>query len=123
MKYFFRKPKYPIIINIDGNLICGKTSTTLSRRLEKFDYMHKKTYPAIDGTGEGWCFYPDRWLLSPVTMKRNWTKQEIITLYNERKNKQPDDEPYSSRSLSNKPKERIINEIVELLNKRRVRRK
>jgi len=44
--------------------------------------MKEKTYNALDSTGEGWSFYPDRWVLSPLCSKKRWTKLEIIKLYN-----------------------------------------
>ena len=115
--YIFRKPKFPVIVNIDGILICGKSSITLSRRLAKINFQDEKTFYAIDSTCEGWSFYPNRWLLSPLTTKKRWTKIELINLFNNRKNKNSEEQEYSKKSLSSKRLDLIFMEIFSLLNK------
>jgi hypothetical protein len=116
-RYFFRKPKFPVFVSIEGNLICGKSAITLARRLSKIENLHNNTYKAIDSSGEGWSFHPQQWLISPLTLKKRWTKLELIRLFNERGNKKSEDPLYSEKSLSAKRLERIINDIFELLNK------
>lgn len=115
IQYFFRKPVYPVIIDIKGNLICGFSASTLARHLSKLSDLEDQTYRAIDSTGEGWSFYPAHWILTPLTIKKRWTKLEIIRLYNDRKNKNPGDCQYSEKSLSAKRLDKIIFEIAELL--------
>lgn len=117
IRYFFRKPKFPVFISFEGNLVCGKSAITLARRLSKIENLHENTYKAFDSTGEGWSFHPEQWLLSPLTVKKRWTKLELIRLFNERKNKNSEDPLYSEKSLSTKRMDRIINEIFALLNK------
>ena len=74
VQYLFRKPTYPVIIDINGNLICGFSASTLARRLSKLSGLEDQTYQAIDSTGEGWSFYPSHWILTPLTFKKRWTK-------------------------------------------------
>ena len=117
IQYLFRKPKYPVIVDIDGNLVCGKSASTLARRLSKTLNLQEKTYNTIDSAGEGWAFYPRQWLLSPLTLKKRWTKLEIVKLYNERKNIKSEEKTYSEKSLSSKRLDSILSDIFELLNK------
>ncbi len=117
LQYFFRKPRFPVLVSIEGDLICGKSPNTLSRRLLKSEYVREKSYNAIDIKGEGWGFYPEHWLITPLSLKKRWTKLEIIKLYNSRKNKKNEDIIYSEKSLSTKRLDRIIADIVEILNK------
>ena len=117
VRHFFRKPVYPVIIDIKGTLICGFSASTLARRLSKLSDLEDQAYRAIDSTGEGWSFYSVHWILTPLTLKKRWTKLEIIRLFNDRKNKNPGNCQYSEKSLSSKRLVKIIYEIVELLDK------
>ena len=117
VQFLFRKPKYPVIVDIDGVVVCGRSAITLAKRLSKLINLQEKSYDAIDSTGEGWSFYFDKWVLSPLCLKKRWTKLEIIRLYNNRKNKTSDHVTYSEKSLSSKRLDMIFNDIFELLNK------
>jgi len=117
INHFFRKPKYPVIINVDGILVCGKSAITLSRRLSEIKSMKSDSYHAIDSSVEGWAFIPEHWVISPMTLKKRWTKLEIINLFNERKNKNSEDPLYSEKSLSSKRLEKVFKDIFDLLNK------
>ncbi|MBN1364840.1 MAG: hypothetical protein JW976_08550 [Syntrophaceae bacterium] len=117
VQFLFRKPKYPVIVNIDGVLTCGRSAITLANRLSKLINLQEGSYDAIDSTGEGWSFYSDKWILSPLCIKKRWTKLEIIWLYNNRKNKASNHVTYSEKSLSSKRLDRVFNDIFELLNK------
>jgi hypothetical protein len=117
VQFLFRKPKYPVIVDIDGDVICGRSAIALAKRLSKLISLQEKSYDAIDSTGEGWSFYSDKWVLSPLCIKKRWTKLEIIRLYNNRKNKTSDHINYSEKSLSSKRLDMVFNDIFELLNK------
>ena len=114
---FLRKPKYPVIIDVDGVVVCGRSAITLARRLSKVSNLKETSYYALDSTGERWSFYPEKWVLSPFCGKKKWSKLEIIRLYNNRKNKTSDKNLYSEKSLSAKRFDRIFNEIFELIDK------
>lgn len=117
VQFLFRKPKYPVIVDIDGVVVCGRSAITLAKRLSKLIHLQEKSYDAIDSTGEGWSFYSDKWILSPLCIKKRWTKLDIIRLYNNRKNKTTDHDMYSEKSLSSKRLDRIFIDIFDLLNK------
>ncbi len=113
---FLRKPKYPVIIDLDGVVICARSAITLAKRLATSSNLKEKRYYAFDSTGAGWSFQSEQWALSPFCEKRRWTKLEIIRLFNNRKNKASDEKVYSEKSLSAKRFDRIFGDIFELLN-------
>jgi hypothetical protein len=54
-------------------------------------------------------------MISPLTIKKRWTKLEIIKLFNERENVEVGEgKKYSEKSLSAKCLEKIISDLVEL---------
>jgi len=115
LTYIFRKPKFPIVCNFDGVLVAAKSEITFTRQLDKIKIDIDKSYPLISISGEGWMFLPQHMAVSPLTAKKKWTKKEIITLYNSRKNPTSDGNQYSDKSLSAKRFEKIFTDIVELL--------
>jgi hypothetical protein len=117
VQFLFRKPKYPVIVDIDGVVVCGRSAITLAKRLSRLINLQEKSYDAIDSTGEGWSFHSDKWILSPLCITKRWSKGEIIRLYNNRINKISNHDVYSEKSLSSKRLDRVFNEIFELLNK------
>jgi hypothetical protein len=90
---------------------------SLLKRLSDIDLPTKTNYPVIDSTGEGWGLYlfPSEAVLSPMAVKKRWSKREVIHLYNQRKNVSENESPYSEKSLSSKRIDRIIREIADLL--------
>ena len=112
--YFFRKPRFPIICNIDGNVIAAKSEKAFVKYISDYIYPVDSFYPIIDVSGEGWTFNPEHMLISPITMKKRWTKKEIITMFNDRKNNSSN-LTYSVKSISAKRFDRIFQKIVELL--------
>ena len=114
LKYFVRKPIYPIICNIDGYVIGAKSEKTFLKQLAETNVEIEKTYSLIDSSGEGWVFLPDLMTISPLTLKKKWFKKEVIDLFNNRINTS-EKIMYSTKSLSSKRFDRIFKEIVELL--------
>lgn len=116
VKYILRKPKFPIIINLDGHVIAA-TPQSLPKQLSQFELGVDGSYDVIDQSGEGFGLYVSGDLLgvSPLVMKKTWTKLELIRLYNGRKNKTADEPAYSEKSLSAKKVQRIISDIAALL--------
>ena len=117
LSHQFRRPQYPVLIDLDGRLVAAKSPKALLRQLSDLDLPVKSNYPAIDGAGEGWGLYlfPGEAVLSPMAVKKRWSKREVIHLYNQRQNASQNDLPYSEKSLSSKRVDRIIREIAELL--------
>jgi hypothetical protein len=102
---------------LDGRLFAAKSAMALAKELAELHLRAEIHYPAIDATGEGWGLYvfAKVTVLSPMVMKKRWTKREVIQRYNSRQNRGEDDSPYPEKSLSSKRLDRIIREIAELL--------
>ncbi|KAA1258023.1 hypothetical protein LF1_05140 [Rubripirellula obstinata] len=115
--HFFRKPKYPVIVDIEGVLVAAKSVRPLCTKLLRLDLVEKQSYDAIDKTGESWTLVVMRGnaVLSPINFKKQPTKLELIRWFNNRKNKTADEVEYSEKSLSSKKRDRIIAEIADRL--------
>ncbi len=113
IRHLFRRPVYPLLVDVDGHLIAARSEGMLAQQLSCLD-LTKSNYDVIDSTSEGWTLDVRQMAISPLTFKNRWTKLEVIRLYNERQNKKEDEEPYPTRSLSSKRFDRILSDIVEL---------
>ena len=115
LQYVFRKPTFPMLANIEGYFIGAKTPKELSIKLTKTQLDRDKSYDMVDFTGEGWSLYASIMVISPLTLKKRWTKREIIKLFNERENIElAEGKKYSEKSLSAKRLGMIISDLVEL---------
>lgn len=113
---FNRKPVFPVISDLHGHLVSARTEKELERHARRWKGNTGKTCSLIDFTGRDWLFSPDFPALSPMSMKhRRWTKKEIIELFNSSSLAQKAEMSYSTKSLSVKRLDRIINDIVELI--------
>ncbi|RNC67349.1 MAG: hypothetical protein ED859_15115 [Desulfuromonadales bacterium] len=111
----FREPKYPVICDIDGFVIAAKSEKSFVKQLSEVTIVAEKSYNLVDSTGEGWIFLPKHMSVSPLTFKKQWSKKEIIAVFNGRKNQSSEDVRYSEKSLSSKRFDRIFGELVDLL--------
>jgi hypothetical protein len=114
ISFFLRKPKFPIICNIDGYVVAAKSIRQFGNELSKLKFPADTPFPVIDIAGEGWAFYPEFKAISPLTTKKRWIKKEVIVIFNNRKNNSSNI-LYSEKSLSAKRFDRIFQDIVELL--------
>ena len=110
----FRRPVFPIIIEIDGIVVSSRSAQGLEKKLSGILLDQGRRYQAVDSAGATWDLYMDHMMLSPLTLRKRPTKKELIALVNGRTNKQPDEVPYPERSLSAKTFERIFEELVSI---------
>ena len=111
MKLFFRKVKYPILIESDSSIFGAWNDEELESITSKEQFKKKRQYELLDCTGEAWSYHPEMDIISPLNFKKRWTKKEIINFYN--KFAEPGKE-YVGKSLSAKRLSKIIEEIAEL---------
>lgn len=111
MKYAFREPSFPLLVETDSCLIGAKSLKDLENKIESSDFQSKSSYHVIDSKGEGWSYYHDMDLISPLTVKKRWFKKEIIDLHNSFI--EDDEKQFIGKSLSSKTLSILINEIVE----------
>jgi hypothetical protein len=70
----------------------------------------------VDMTGEGWALHTEWMAVSPLTIKKRWTKFEIIQLFNRSPNARRMEEAYLETRLSNRPVSRVVTDIAALIN-------
>lgn len=115
LQYIFRQPRFPMIGSIEGYFIAAKTAKDFIEQLQRVPFQKKGLYNIADRNGEGWRFSVEHMTISPLTLKKRWTKKEIIALFNQRKNKDVgQQELYSEKSISNKRLDRIVADLVRL---------
>ncbi|MEW6668364.1 MAG: hypothetical protein AB1512_24390 [Thermodesulfobacteriota bacterium] len=114
MQFLFRKPRFPIIIDTGKGLAGVRSWAECERLFDMTAFSDNEPKPVIDVTAEGFALNPDMMVISPLTGKKQWTKGEIIELYN-RCVKKPEARAYELRSLGNKRVEVVVSEIVDLL--------
>jgi len=114
VSFLFRKPKFPIICDIDGYVIAAKSISGFEQQLSAYNIYKGGRYPIIDITGEGWSFYPEHMVISPLTMKKKWFKKDVIAIFNNRKNNSSN-VIYTEKSISAKRYDKLFQDIVLLL--------
>ena len=116
--YFFRKPIFLLICNINSNFLVAKSKSELIHKISRFELDSEGKYDIIDSTSEGWKFDCHLKVISsfifPLSNKR-WSKRRIVELYNTSHNA---DIKYSEKSISNKRYEKIFMDLVELVSKK-----
>lgn len=114
IRFWPRKPRFPVIIDIGRELLGAKTGAECSKKLSKVDWLEEDDpSPVIDSSAEGFAFYSRLMVITPLTVKKRWTKAEIVALYNTKRSAALPE--YPGRSLNNKPIHRLVCEIAELL--------
>jgi hypothetical protein len=112
LRYLFRKPLFPIICNIDNYVFSARTEHDFLKKITTLKFDQKLQYDVIDFNIEGWSFVPDLMVISPLTIKKNWTKKEINDLVNNRNNKN-NKKPYILKLY--KQLNVIFSELVEYI--------
>jgi len=112
--YVFRRPIFPIIIDIDSHVIAARSKQGLQKKLSGITLAPGLICEGVDSTGEAWDLYADSMMLSPLTLRKRSTKLELIKLVNGRKNRRQDEMPYSEKSLSAKTFERVFDDLVNV---------
>ena len=115
INYIFRKPKFPVIYENNGNLIGGKTEKVFVNKIENQTIPSKSPHDVIDATGEVWFLSTDPLVMAPLSFKNKCSKKRLIEIYNNSRNSKENNTKYSEKSLSNKKFKKIIEDIVELL--------
>lgn len=114
IRFWPRKPRFPVIIDTGTELVGARTGAECSKLIARAGVSENEASTSvIDATAEGFSLYPRLMVISALTTKKRWTKSEIINLYNSRRKPWAPEYPFSS--IGNKPVARVVGEIVELL--------
>ena len=111
IRYFFRMPRFPLLLDTGIELIALHSADECEARLPPLA-LTGQPRPVIDAHAEGFAFYPDLETITPLTLKKDWTKAEIIALYDARKRP---DAPTYTRSLPNRKLVDVVSDIVALV--------
>jgi hypothetical protein len=115
LRYVFRRPRFPIICNIDGVLVAGGNLQQFERRIGRVELPVGRTFGIVDASGEGWSLHPDLSVISPLTLDKHWTKAQVIEMFDTSWNAQGSGLRYPQRSLSNRRLEAVIRDVAELV--------
>jgi hypothetical protein len=115
IRFFFRRPKFPVICDVKGVLVGAETARKLYDQLNSIELSAGEQIPLIDATAEGWVVDIEHMIVSPLTFKKHWTKKEVIELFNKSKTAREAGLEYPLSSLSSKRFDRILGEIVSLI--------
>jgi hypothetical protein len=111
IKYSWRMPRFPLLLDTGIELIALHSADECEARLPPLALTgHPR--PVIDAQAEGFAFYPELETITPLTLKKDWTKAEIIALYDARK---LSDAPAYTRSLPNRKLTDVVSDIVALV--------
>jgi hypothetical protein len=117
IRYLFRKPKFPLICDVHGLLIGAETPGEFVKQVGAGNMPLGKYLPIVDATGEGWAFHTTYMVISPLTIKKRWTKKEVIDMFNRSITARQVGLEYAAKSLSSKRLDQIIKEIAALIKK------
>ena len=117
-QHHYRAPQYPVIFALGGSVFSAGSRRQFEVVVEKEldDSEAYKTGAVIDSAWEGFGYYPEPDVISPLCIKKDWTKKELVNVVNMRANRQSDRDEYPSRSLERITKQRLFKELLECLN-------
>ena len=113
--YAFRKPRFPLICDFDGDLFAAESPATLQRRLAGLDLTNERKVRLVDARGEGWMLLPNEMIVAPRFATRRWRKIEIIRLFNGSRNATETGQRYPEHVIANKRLDAIVREIAAIL--------
>jgi len=115
IRCLFRKPKFPVICDVQGVLIGARTPGQFVEQASAVALPAGEELSLVDARGEGWVLHTDLMVVSPLTLKKRWTKKEIVAMFNNSDTARQLGKQYSTRSLSSKRLDRIVAEIAALI--------
>jgi hypothetical protein len=118
MKFFFRRPVFPILVDTGTELIVLRRAGE-GDRLARLVDPDARALDVIDSRVRGFAYHPRHDIISPLTLKKGWRKAEIIALYNARK---PAGAPPYAPKLASRKLVQVFADVVGLVRPTRARR-
>ena len=115
--FAFRRPRFPLICDLDGDLFAALSPAALRRRLAAVELANEKKARFVDANGESWMFLQKDKIFAPGFFPRTWRKIEIIRMFNESRRAKELGVCYPEHGLGNKRLERIVCEIGAILSR------
>jgi hypothetical protein len=113
--FAFRRPRFPLICDLDGEFFAALSSAVLLRRLAGVELVDEKKARFVDANGESWMFLQKEKIFAPKFFPRTWRKIEIIRMFNESRKAKEMGICYPEHGLGNKRLDRIVCEIGAIL--------
>ena len=117
--YAFRRPRFPMICDLNGYLVGAESPTALQRCLAGVDLTTERKVRLVDATGESWMLLPEKMIMAPAFPMGKWRKIEIIRLFNESRNAKEGGRRYPERVIANRRLDTIIRDIAGLISEPR----
>jgi hypothetical protein len=117
MRFFLRRPVFPILVDTGTDLIVLRTARE-GERLARLAEPNTRSLYVIDARAEGFAYYPQHHVITPLTVKKVWRKAEIIALYNARN---AIDVPPYAPNLATRKLAQVFADVVDLVRPRRRR--
>ena len=109
--FAFRRPRFPLICDLDGDVFAVLSPAALRRRLAGVELADEKKARFVDANGESWMFLRKEMIFAPKFSLRTWRKIEIIRMFNESRKAREMGICYPEHGLGNKRLDRIVREI------------
>lgn len=113
--FAFRRPRFPLICDFDGDLFAAQSAAALQRRLAGPHPTNEEKTRFVDANGESWIFLLNKMILAPAFPMRRWRKIEIIRLFNGSRKASEMRLYYPEHRLANRRLDRIVCEIGAIL--------
>jgi hypothetical protein len=113
--FAFRRPRFPLICDLDGELSAAESSAALQMLLAGRELSDERKARFVDANGESWMFLQNKTILAPEFPMRRWRKIEVIRMFNESRNASEMRLCYPERRLANRRLDRIVCEIAGIL--------
>jgi hypothetical protein len=78
INFFFRSPVFPVILDIGKGATCSESPSDLESCLIQYGSSDTSHRTLIDFNYEGFSIIPAKLYVSPLTMKKNYSKKELL---------------------------------------------
>jgi hypothetical protein len=116
--FAFRRPRFPLICDFDGDLFAAPSTAALQRRLAGLELIDESKARFVDANGESWRYFQNKMILAPEFPMRTWRKIEIIRLFNGSRTATEMGLCYPERRLANRRLDMIVRDIAALLKRK-----
>lgn len=116
LSYAFRRPEYPVLCDVPGDLVAARERQQLERHLGSRNLPATEVLELIDSRGKVWGVHVHTGLILPFIGTQHRTKSELLNLYMKSPLGQKIGLPISESVAMRKRFPEFINMIVELLN-------
>ena len=113
--FAFRRPRFPLICDLDGDLFVARSPAALGRRLADVEVVDEKEARFVDANGESWMFLQKEMIFAAEFPLRRWRKIEIIRMFNQSRKAEEMGICYPEHGLGNKRLDRIVCDIGAIL--------